>query len=424
MSKWTALVEDYLQLAGQNPRSAHVASRVAGDPSLQRAVEEAADFGQQNRVFAQIAGTYEMPTVDRAASAYANRGRPTPADLDNKMRESVAGELGPYFSEAPMAQVSEAQTLLGDGGGDNLIMRLQGMAPRPEYSFSLPPNMTPQFQASDLTAGQRAAMNPPRPADPDLMESARSNFERDGDRLAAELSDLGDDIAGRTPAAAPSPQPTLDAASRNYLRQAIDRADPRGPRALDDIEVPQRSPRRSRSDTARPGSQGDRLMKAAAAAGVGYGVTQLADNMMANRRAKPPASTADLAAETSPPPSVTVQEPAPLSPRDQAQELMRDLNMRRRAAGGEVPDAAAMMREIDRLMAMSNKTMAAASRGEIATGGNDPHMQAARLMAQRNEMLRRGMPTRQAQEMMAEITRLQRLGDAQRNARQAPRRAG
>jgi hypothetical protein len=135
-------------------------------------------------------------------------------------------------------------------------------------------------------------------------------------------------------------------------------------------------------------------------------------------------STADLAAETSPPPSVTTQEPAPISPRDQAQELMRDLNMRRRAAGGEVPEAPAMMREIDRLMAMSNQTMAAASRGEVATGGDDPHMQAARLMAQRNEMLRRGMPTQQARQMMAEIQRLQRLGDAQRNARQAPRRAG
>ena len=135
-------------------------------------------------------------------------------------------------------------------------------------------------------------------------------------------------------------------------------------------------------------------------------------------------STADLAAETSPPPSVRTEEPAPLGPRDQAQELMRKLNLMRREAGGEVPEAPAMMREIDRLMALSNQTMAAASRGEVATGGNDYHMQAARLMAQRNEMLRRGMPTQQAQQMMAEITRLQRLGDEQRNARQAPRRAG
>ncbi len=136
-------------------------------------------------------------------------------------------------------------------------------------------------------------------------------------------------------------------------------------------------------------------------------------------------STADLAAETSPPPSVMTEEPAPLSPRDQAQELIRKLNLMRREAGGEVPEAPAMQREINRLMAMSNQTLAAASRGEVATGGSDYHMQAARLMAQLNDQRRRaGGEVPQARQMMAEIARLQRLGDDQRNARQAPRRAG
>jgi hypothetical protein len=177
---------------------------------------------------------------------------------------------------------------------------------------------------------------------------------------------------------------------------------------------------------------------AAGVAGAGAGLWRLGSDFMTpvggddeegasapGTTARPkPSSTADLAAETSPPPSVMTQEPAPISPRDQAQELIRKLNLMRRDARGEVPEAPAMQREIDRLMAMSNQTMAAASRGEVATGGSDYHMQAARLMAQRNDMLRRGMPTQQAQQMMAEITRLQRLGDEQRNARQAPRRAG
>lgn len=207
-------------------------------------------------------------------------------------------------------------------------------------------------------------------------------------------------------------------------------------RLVDDIEMPPRAARGPDGQRPRIGPNARGAAQAAGIAALGA-AAQLGMQRLVGpggqgglapvpNITRPPRafSTADLAAETSPPPQIMTQEPAPIRPREQAQELMRDLNLRRRAAGGEIPEAPAMMREIDRLMAMSNQTMAAASRGEVATGGNDPHMQAARLMAQRNEMLRRGMPTQQAQQMMAEITRLQRLGDEQRNARQAPRRAG
>jgi len=137
-------------------------------------------------------------------------------------------------------------------------------------------------------------------------------------------------------------------------------------------------------------------------------------------------TTADLAAESAPPPRVPVAS-GELTPREQAHELIARLNLMRRNAGGEVPEAPAMQREINRLLDMSNQTMAAAARGEVAMAGNDPHAQATRLLAQLNQMRRdAGGEVPEARQIMAEVSRLQQMGDAQRNARTTafPRRAG
>ena len=110
-----------------------------------------------------------------------------------------------------------------------------------------------------------------------------------------------------------------------------------------------------------------------------------------------PMSTADLAAQTRPPPSVTT----PQSPRDQAMKMIDDLNARRRAAGGEVPDAPQTMQKVNRLMAMSNEQSAAASRGDIPVQGNGPREQAQRILAQLNAMRQQaGGEVPQAGQMM------------------------
>lgn len=129
-----------------------------------------------------------------------------------------------------------------------------------------------------------------------------------------------------------------------------------------------------------------------------------------------PMSTADLAAQTRPPPSVTT----PQSPRDQAMKMIDDLNARRRAAGGEVPDAPETMQKVNRLLAMSNEQSAAASRGDIPVQGNSPREQAQRILAQLNAMRRQaGGEVPQAGQMMAEVRRLQAMADQQANARRA-----
>ncbi len=161
----------------------------------------------------------------------------------------------------------------------------------------------------------------------------------------------------------------------------------------------------------------------AAAAGL-IGAGTAAWNMMPSgmQQKRPEASgeltstggTADLVAESRPAPAV---EATPVSPRDQAQALIAQLNQMRRTAGGEVPEAQQMMQEINRLLALSNQSRNAMT-PQQAQGSSDPHIQAQALIAQLNEMRSKaGGEVPQAQKIMAEVRRLQSQGDEMRNAR-------
>lgn len=113
---------------------------------------------------------------------------------------------------------------------------------------------------------------------------------------------------------------------------------------------------------------------------------------------------------------------APSDPRSEAQALMDDLNERRRKAGGEVPDAPQTMARINQLLSQSNQQRNARSPSEASayakSNPNDYHAQAQALVAQLNEMRRKaGGEVPQAQQIMAEVRRLQAMGDQQRNAR-------
>jgi hypothetical protein len=95
--------------------------------------------------------------------------------------------------------------------------------------------------------------------------------------------------------------------------------------------------------------------------------------------------------------------------------LIAKLNKMRRDAGGEVPEAAQMMQEINRLMALSNQSRNAMT-PQQAQGSKDPHIQAQALIAQLNQMRQQaGGEVPQAQQIMAEVRRLQAMGDQQRN---------
>lgn len=120
-------------------------------------------------------------------------------------------------------------------------------------------------------------------------------------------------------------------------------------------------------------------------------------------------------------------KPAPQSdPRAEAQALIADLNERRRKAGGEVPDAQQTMARINDLLSKSNQQRNSRSPQEAAAvaKGNpsDYHAQAQALIAQLNDMRRQaGREVPQAPQIMAEVRRLQAMGDQQRNAAQTGR---
>lgn len=479
-------VGNVFDLIGQGHMGKNLLAKA--DPALRARIQAAADAGDRMALLKILSENTNLTTAPKARSQDMPYDMPPasrdPVSFDERVARdpninNAVSELG--MQDAPVAQKLDAyRQIVEADGADNFIDRLASYTVRPEYSLDLLPNNRPLFSADTGLGGGGSAMDVMPGA---AVPSSGGGLIVQGGRGVPVGGPTGSGVAvpqstalstqvtpraalpGRGPRrlettagvpqgavdprrataadATTRPVPRLESPDVVGERRAMERLE-------DAVEADAATARAARAEANRPGAAAERARKrasdivrataipvAAGAAGVvlnsmrGPSMTE-SEASSAPRRAvpdvtRPPRafSTADLAAETSPPPSVQTEGPAPLSPRNQAQELIRKLNLMRREAGGEVPEAPAMQREINRLMAMSNQTLAAASRGEVATGGGDYHMQAARLMAQLNDMRRRaGGEVPQARQMMAEITRLQRLGDEQRNARQAPRRAG
>lgn len=140
-----------------------------------------------------------------------------------------------------------------------------------------------------------------------------------------------------------------------------------------------------------------------------------------------PSTTADLAAESRPGPSVGVTDEVPepttlQAPRDysmEARALINRLNDMRRTAGGEVPEAPAIMREVNRLLAMGNQTRGATYVAAPQDDAGLAYQQAQGLIDQVNQMYRQGTPPNspEVQRIMAQVRQLQQQGDAMRNSR-------
>lgn len=164
------------------------------------------------------------------------------------------------------------------------------------------------------------------------------------------------------------------------------------------------------------------LGAAAATVGVGAGLSSLypSGESPAEADMTDTSGTADLVEESRPAPSVQAPAPkaSPAEPTDysfQARELMGKLNAMRRAAGGEVPEAKAMMAEINRLLELSNKQKNAPSYKPAMP--TDYHGEAQRLLQDLNaRRMEAGGEVADTQKVMAEVRRLQALGDRMRNA--------
>ena len=125
-------------------------------------------------------------------------------------------------------------------------------------------------------------------------------------------------------------------------------------------------------------------------------------------------SGTEALAEESRPIPATVEGPPDYS--FQARELINKLNAMRRKAGGEVPEAKAIMSEINRLLDLSNKQRNAPSYKPAMP--TDYHGEAQLLIQKLNAMNQEiGGMSPETPRIMAEVRRLQALGDQQRNAR-------
>lgn len=157
------------------------------------------------------------------------------------------------------------------------------------------------------------------------------------------------------------------------------------------------------------------LGAAAATVGIGAGLSSMypSGESPAQGDMTDTSGTEDLAAESSPLPE-TPEAPADYS--FQARELMGKLNAMRRAAGGEVPEAQQMVAEINRLLEMSNQQRNAPSyKPPMPT---DYHGEAQRLLQDLNaRRMEAGGEVADTQKVMAEVRRLQAMGDQMRNAR-------
>ena len=182
------------------------------------------------------------------------------------------------------------------------------------------------------------------------------------------------------------------------------------------------------------------LGAAAATVGIGAGLSSMypSGESPASGDMTDTSGTEDLAAESSPPPSIDPDMPpeeqefadrfkrqylareakrnAPVDYSFQAREMMGKLNAMRRAAGGEVPEAKQMMAEIDRLLGMANQQKNAP--GYKPPMPTDYHGEAQRLLQDLNaRRMEAGGEVADTQKVMAEVRRLQAMGDQMRNAR-------
>jgi hypothetical protein len=170
--------------------------------------------------------------------------------------------------------------------------------------------------------------------------------------------------------------------------------------------------------------------QAAALAGVGAGMgIMMAPKDMGLKASGNPAdlqdeepisSAAPMSVEPEEKPALQPAAPEPADYSLQARELINKLNDMRRGAGGEVPVAPAMMKEINRLVALGNEQRRSPAYSHPkADPARDPYQQARDLVSHVNQMYRQGASPNspEVQRIMAEVRRLQAEGDAIRNRR-------
>lgn len=392
--------------------------RIAGNTTLRAGLEE---------IGVSTEGMTQEQVLEAAAEAFRNEGRrgrrtavPPPADPPSRQMELPLGDgptgmvpFGVRGAGIPVGGVRGPGVPVGgmsSPGG--------GMIPAEPRGLSNPNALTPE----NLLARLRG---PDALYRPSSTEVGRPRLPRLPDkRLSTDV-----DLEG-----IPGPRPRVYQVPPRRLAGAVEEA-------VEDMpDFRFRAPVRTVDEFPPPARGAWRPLAAAAIAGAAgtagkYIYDQLQNDNVANTAAEftpMPAGgdsaidstdgAADLAAETSPPPVMETQEDpmdAPVDPSLEARKIINDLNARRRAAGGEVPEAKEMMAEVERLLAQGNQTRSATYVAAPQDDASRYFQQAQGMIDQVNQMYRQGMTPNspEVRQIMAEVRRLQQMGDSLRNRR-------
>jgi hypothetical protein len=521
----TGLFENLISLIGggaDTPRATYLRSRLQNE-EFARAAQAAADAGEEFKFLSRAA--YEMPppraTTDQVMEGL---GFGRPRTDEQIVRDSVAGELGPFFREAPMEQVDDAFTALGrTDGGEDLIGRLEASAPRAEYSIDLPGNTQPRTQDvaargfSDFTGpfaanptsrspvtpiglperipgGMSADIGPGIPAGPPprgfpapfaeprgLVPQGPRGLVPQERGLVPQRRDLSvpGESLGDAPLRLEGPEQLRLEGPRQPRLEGPDQLRIEGPRrariegpgvsaernAMDDLAAAvdadaarRRVPRDGdfRLDAPQRSNRARNAAMAAAAAGGGVAAFKLGTDLMfpgdsslgsadmepepyrpVPNVMRPPRTTADLAAEQNPPPSVMTQEPEVVDYSAMARDKIRQANEIQRREGRVTPESAGLTREADALYRRSAdersagrgqpimpseqanaQTSAVRAEGQRQirdNPGSDPRSQARNLLGRINAGEFGDGPQRQA--AVNEANRLFAMADNQRYGR-------
>lgn len=368
--------------------------RIAKNTTLRSGLEE---------IGVSTEGMTQEQVLEAAAEAFRNEGK---RGRKAKIPQPVAPP--PRQMELP----------LGDRTSQ-VLDRLQG--PPTQYQPTAPEVISQQFDdifradvmparpegpgMSTLTYGQREAMNPPRAPQPsydEMMEKARRNAESGGTRINNKLQGMVEEVEGiqqrsRPPgpfdgveAEAPR-DPNYELGSEDWMAMsgAADRSRPRRQtgnlrhqpeRQLQDIAIQDDAARAAKAREPAPSYAREAAMGGSIAAGVGGGLYLMNQPQSASTGDEPPmmddapaidstGGTADLAAETSPPPMIGAEmvpditaSPEPFSAgtmdygpsinfdyAGMARDKIRQANELQLQYGRQTPESLALIREADAL---------------------------------------------------------------------------
>jgi len=391
---------DFFTALGQHPNRVNdFVAAASADPALAAKLAAAVDAGDNRAALRLMA--------DQQWSRAPGREAPAPA--------APSGSRSPMSFEDRLLNDPNIRKSIEESGqaypAGNAEAVMEAMRRGPVQKRGRPKGATAEDSIRELA-------KPPEP--PPAPERIATEFERQMEQ-AAEQAGAARLFSPQAGLKTVDGEPAFDVLMRRNME-----ASPQ-PR-YDDFafdEVPQRqasasAPPRKFPPKARP-QVGMSARDVATAVGAGALTAGALD--LATR----PSTNADLVAESRPGPSVGVTDEVPepttlQAPRDysmEARALINRLNDMRRAAGGEVPEAPAMMQEVNRLLAMGNQTRQATYAAAPQDDPSRMFQQAQGLIDQVNQMYRQGMSPNspEAQRIMAQVRQLQAQGDAIRNRR-------